>query len=104
VEVGGLVGLNVGLKLGFLVGVEVGGLVGFDDGTNVGYSVGAGVGASEGTVMLATFIMKVLNFVKSRDPRPEAGSQPAVASKPCAQQRFAVQWFPPTVTSVTNIL
>ena len=47
--------------------------------------------------------MWFLNFSKSIDPRPDAGSHPAVASKPSLQHvTIPVQSFLPTVMSLAN--
>ena len=75
------------------------------DGRGVGDATGAlvGLAGSCGRGSPAIFNMKFLNLVKSIDPRPEAGSQPGVAAKPCLQQMDrAEQLFLPTVTSFIN--
>lgn len=56
-----------------------------------------------GMEMLAMDNIWSRNFLKSIDPRPEAGSHPAVASKPSLQHVMRpVQLFLPTVMSLKN--
>ena len=60
------------------------------------------MGGSDGTEMLTMDNMYLLNFRKSRVPRPLTGSQPVAALKPCLQHTDRVQLFFPTVTSFMN--
>ena len=66
----------------------------------VGLAVGRFVGGSDGAVMLTMDNMCLLNFRKSRVPRPLTGSHPVAALKPCLQHTVnLVQLFFPIVTS-----
>jgi hypothetical protein len=88
-----------GVMVGFCVGGRSGDLV----GRLVGFLLGFAVGGSDGTVMLAIVNIKFLNFLKSSDPSPDAGSHPTAALKPCLQQVVLdVQLFLPIVTSLMN--
>ena len=67
--------------------IATGGAVGVRDDGSVGATVlgtvGVEVGVEVEVAMFSMFIMKSLNRLKSMVPRPEAGSHPAVAWKPC---------------------
>ena len=77
--------------------MNVGSLVGLFEGRNVGLLLGGSDGGSTPT----SKHMYLLNFLASSVPRPESGSQPAAALKPCTQQAVVdVQLFFPTVTSL----
>jgi hypothetical protein len=106
-SVGGDTGLPVGGDTGFSVGgdtgLPVGGLIIWTGGVN-GLPVGAGAGfAGAGFGRFPMFNMKSLKRLKSMDPRPDAGSHPGAAEKPCLQHTLsAVQLFLPTVISFMN--
>ena len=74
-----------------------GGLVGLLDGLDVGLLLGG----SEGGSIPTSKHMCLLNFLASSVPKPETGSQPTAALKPCTQQAGDdVQLFFPTVMSL----
>jgi hypothetical protein len=128
--VGNTEGTNVGVAVvgaGVVASMDGAAVVGNTEGTSVGVAVvGAGVvaalvgekeggllpagllvgivdGPSDGTGRPAMDNMKFLKRLKSMDPRPDAGSHPGVAEKPCLQHTLsAVQLFLPTVTSFMN--
>ena len=101
-------GTEDGTGVGAATGTGVGSAVGFNVGLSVSFCVGKPVGAfdggSDGASTLKRPNMYFLNFTKSSDPWPDAGSHPTVALKPCGQQmeELDVQLFFPTVTSFEN--
>jgi hypothetical protein len=79
-------------------------ITGVADGSDDGIATGVDVGGSDGTGMPATDNMYLLKRLKSRDPNPDAGSQPGEALNPSLQHiDEAVQLFLPLIISFVKV-
>jgi hypothetical protein len=79
-------------------------ITGVADGSDDGIATGVDVGGSDGTGMPATDNIYLLKRLKSRDPNPDAGSQPGEALNPSLQHiDEAVQLFLPLIISFVKV-